>query len=242
MLAQAYPGPPLTAGVVLNLAGITPGPGRDVGQNIALALAACTAAKQAGAQHAFIISSAAVYGPGTGTDLAEDAPLNPVNLYGHAKAAMESAVQQWQAAQTGTSPQITILRIGNILGLDALIGAANPAKSVILDPVPNVPGGPVRSYIGPRSLAQVLARLCDLALQGTSLPTVINIAAAPPVAMATLLDAAGQLWHYGPPNPAVVARVVLATDRLHALVPLPSSAGLPATMIAEWQSLHKGQA
>ena len=242
MLVEPYPGPPLTSGIVLNLAGVTPGPGRDVDQNVPLALVACNVAKQAGARHVFIVSSAAVYGPGTGTDLTEDTPLNPINPYGRAKVAMEIAVQQWQAAQTGRTPAITILRIGNILGLDALIGAASPTKSVILDPVPDALGGPVRSYIGPCSLAQVLAQLCYAALQSKPLPSVINIAAAPPVAMAALLDVANQPWHYGPPNPAVVARVVLATDRLQAIAPLPPSAGLPSTMIAEWHTLNNGQA
>lgn len=242
MLARPYPGPPLTQGVILHLAGITPGPGRDLADNTPLAIAACTAAMQAGARHVFITSSAAVYGPGTGADLTEGAPLNPVNPYGHAKAAMETAVLQWKAGQTGAAPAVTILRIGNVLGLDALIGAADPAVPVILDPVPDAPGGPVRSYIGPRSLAAVLAHLCQAAMAGTPLPAVINIAAAPAVAMAALLVAADQPWRYGPSNPAVVARVVLATARLQALAPLPANAGQPATMIAEWRSLHKGPA
>lgn len=240
MLAAPYRGPDLSGGVLLNLAGVTPGTAKDAAKdmadNTALAMAACTTAQTMGLRHIFIVSSAAVYGPGDGVDLTEDAPLSPANPYGHAKLEMERQVLAWHARQPAP-PRLTILRIGNIVGLDALIGAAQPGVETLLDPVDNAPGGPVRSYIGPRSLAQVLAQLCSAAITAHPLPAILNITAAPAVAMADLLAAAGQPWRYGPANPAVIARVVLSADRLTTLFPHPPTT--PAAMIAEWRSLQR---
>ncbi|MDZ4136856.1 MAG: NAD-dependent epimerase/dehydratase family protein [Paracoccaceae bacterium] len=223
-----------SGGVVLCLAGVTGGPGLT--QNTALALAACAAARRIGARHVFIASSAAVYGPGLPMNLAEDAPLRPVNAYGVAKRAMEAAV--------GDQPGITMLRIGNIVGADALLGQALPDQpasgQVVLDPVPGQPGGPVRSYIGPVTLAAVLARLCGLAVRGEALPRALNIAAPPPVAMADLLTAAGIGWRFGPENPGVVARVGLDTRRLAGLVEIAPDAGQPGVMVAQWRGLLGG--
>ncbi len=136
---------------------------------------------------------------------------------------------------------MTILRIGNVLGADALIGGAGGRGITTLDPVPGCEGGPLRSYIGPRSLAFVLAGLFQQAALGQRIDPVLNIAVSPAVAMADLLDAAGLDWRFGPINPNVVPRVVLDTSRLQALVPLSSDAALPNRMIAEWQEL-KGKA
>ena len=241
MLAEGYGGPPLPGGVVLNLAGVTAGPGARLEANGDLALAACEAARQSGARHVFLASSAAIYGPGEGADLTEERVPRPANPYGLAKARMEQRALDWQAAQGDGAPGLTLLRIGNVLGSDSLIGGliggAKPGHPVVLDPVPGAAGGPVRSYIGPRSLARVLAQLCVLAASGTALPPILNIAAAPPVAMADLLNAAGLNWRWGPDNPAVVARVVLATGRLQRLVAVPPQAGQAAAMIDEWRSL-----
>ncbi len=222
--------PPVAAsGVVLCLAGGRVGPG----ENTALALAALHAAVAQGARHVFLASSAAVYAPGPGP-LHEDAEPNPPSAYGQEKLAMEQAAQAF-AAKAGTP--LTILRIGNVAGADALLGSVRDGP-VRLDPCAGGPGGPLRSYIGPVTLAAVLGRLATLAGAREALPPILNIAAPLPVRMAALLDAAGLPWSYAAENPAAVPAVVLDTALMQSLQRLPPQASLPRVLVAEWQSLQ----
>jgi len=236
MLAQPFPGGIAPGGVVLNLAGVTDARA-PMENNVTLALAACRAAAEAGARHVFLLSSAAVYGAAAAHDMAEDDAVQPLNPYGHAKRHMELCALDWAA---DAKTPVTILRLGNVAGADALLGRAGLAwagQKMSIDPVPGHPGGPVRSYIGSRSLADVLAGLASLALTGAELPSIVNIAAGPPVTMGSLLDAAGITWVYGPENPAVIPRVGLNTRRMQRLFPLAAEAALPATMVAEWREV-----
>lgn len=229
MLAEPCPNG-AASGVTMCLAGVIQnGPG-DLAQNESLALAACRAAVEQGGKHVFLASSAAVYGSSPNL-LREDTSLAPIGAYGEAKAAAERSAQ---AALAGGEPGLTILRIGNIAGLDALLGAMKPDVPVRLDAVAGQPGGPVRSYIGPVSLARVLVQLAGLAARGVVLPRVINVAAGA-VSMADLLDAAGANWSFGGLNPTVIPRVEMDVTVLHHLVDLPPQAGDPAAMVAEWR-------
>ncbi|HMO06789.1 MAG TPA: NAD-dependent epimerase/dehydratase family protein, partial [Paracoccaceae bacterium] len=111
----------VASGVVLLLAG-----GRSAaGQDAALARATLRAAQAQGARWVFLASSAAVYGPGEG--LAESASAAPVSAYGEAKRAMEMAAHDVRGVP------VTLLRIGNVVGADGLIGAAMPGQPVLLD-------------------------------------------------------------------------------------------------------------
>lgn len=221
------------SGVVLCLAGVIRGSLDALAQNESLAMAACAAALAHGGRHVFLVSSAAVYGR---SDVAinEQTPTAPLGAYGRAKLAMEQAALDWYRAG---GPGLTILRIGNIAGLDTLLGGVTPDQTVLVDPVLGQKGGPVRSYIGPQSLGFVLAKLAALAAQGQPLPKVLNVAAVPAVSMGDLLDAAGAPWRFGPPNPDVIAKVELDVDLLAGLVDLPPSTGKPAEMVAEWKGL-----
>lgn len=224
-------------GVVLCLAGVIRGGPTELARNEALALAACSAAAEQGARHVFLASSAAIYGP-SDSALSEQARPAPPGPYGAAKLMMERAAarvaRDWHRAD---GPGLTILRIGNIAGFDALLGGMIPGTSVWLDPVEGQRGGPVRSYIGPLTLGAVLAQLMGLAATGKRLPRVLNIAAAPAVSMADLLVAAGADWGYGQPDPAVVPRVELDTGLLRRLVDMPAQAGQAAALVAEWRSM-----
>ncbi|MFT7058269.1 MAG: nucleoside-diphosphate-sugar epimerase [Pseudorhodobacter sp.] len=224
----------VAGGVILALAGVTRG--GDLAQNTDLALAACHAAASQGARHVFLASSAAVYGA-SDAPLTEDAATAPAGAYGEAKLAMERAALDWHAKAGPNAPSLTILRIGNIAGLDALLGGAKPGLPVVLDPVAGSDEGPVRSYIGPVTLGAVLARLATVSAAREALPTVLNIATPLPVTMAALLDAAGIDWGFGAPRAAAIARVVLDTSRLQSLSRLPPPAGRPAAMVAEWRGL-----
>ena len=221
------PPPPLPDGlIVLHLAGKTNGSRDELAQNAAVTEAACQAALSANARHMFLMSTAAVYAPGPGL-LDETAPPAPLSPYGASKLAAETVAAQLMPGR------LTILRLANLAGADALLGPLRP--EVVLDPVAGQAGGPVRSYIGPRALAQVLADLLLLAANGTVLPDVLNLAQQPPVAMADLLQARGQPWRFGPPRASAVARVALNTDRLAALVALPRTS--PAALIADMTSV-----
>lgn len=223
------------SGVILCLAGVIRGTPETLALNEALAMAACRAAAVQGARHVFLASSAAVYGA-SDMALSEQAIPAPLGDYGRAKLAMENTALGWQQPD---GPGLTILRIGNIAGLDALLGGLKPGQPAQLDPVIGQSGGPVRSYIGPLSLGAVLVQLVGNAVAGKPLPKILNIAGAPPVRMGDLLDAAGADWRYGAPNPAVLPKVELDVRLLAECVDLPPSAGQAAAMVAEWRDLAK---
>ena len=93
----------------------------------------------------------------------------------------------------------------------------------------------MRSYIGPRALAYVLAQLMRSAGLGKAMPKILNIATQPPVFMADLLKAAKLPFQFAPPETSVLAKVCLSTARLAGLADLPSQS--PDDLIADWRSL-----
>ena len=218
-------------GVILHLAGVTRGSPAELAVNVALVRSLASAARRKGAAHVLFASTVAVYRPGP-QDLAETTGADPVSDYGRAKREAELALAE---DLSGSGTGLTCLRIGNIAGADALLGgqAASGATRVALDPVPGQLMGPERSYIGPLTLAKVLA---GLILVAPTLPEVLNIAQPGAVAMGDLLTAAGLPWGFGPERPGTVPRVVVSADRLAALMPLaPATAG---GLVAELHSLE----
>ena len=214
----------LRGSVVICLAGVTRGDA--LGLNTDLALAVMRAADDGGAARVLVASSAAVYPP-SDRDMAEGDAPDPQSPYGRAKAAMEAAVL------AAPGPARSVLRIGNVVGADALIGGARPGVPVVLDPVPGVDGGPLRSWIGPVTLARVLRELCGI----RDLPPVLNVAQPGPLRMAALLEAAGIPWRYGPARPGVVGRATMDVTSISGLlephVPPATGEGL----VAEWRGL-----
>jgi nucleoside-diphosphate-sugar epimerase len=209
--------------VILHLAGSTDRTPAALAQHPELAGAVAQAAARSGARHLLFASSGAVYAPGS-QDHVEDEPPHPASDYGRAKLAAEIAL-------AGPVPA-TRLRIGNVAGADALLSPR--VGDVVLDPVPDRPGGPMRAYVGPQVLARVLAHLATL---GQTLPEVVNLAQAPAVAMADLLVASGRPWRFGPPNPQVLPRLGLDLARLVRLMPdLPAAS--PAGIVADLAALQ----
>lgn len=231
MLEEPYNGPALKGGIVINFAGVTRGSPEALQQNVTLAQVACETARQQEAAHVFLLSSAAVYGSGKGASFGESAECEPLSAYGEAKLAMERAVQ-------GQS-NVTILRLGNVVGADALIAGNTGGGTVVLDPSPTGIGGPERSYIGPVSLGSVLLQLCQLAMTLPNLPAVLNVAAPDVVGMAEVLTAAQMDWRFGPPNPAMLPKIELDVARLQAILPLPMQTADAQSMVNEWRSLHE---
>ncbi len=229
MLAAPCPALDPAPAAILNLAGVPPGgPGRSDG-NLVLARAAAGAARSAGCRHLFLASSAAVYG--ATANGRESHPPHPASRYGADKARMESAARRW------AGPRVTILRIGNVVGADGLLGAARPGVPVMLDPAGTYARGPLRSWIGPATLAATLAALVARALAGRTLPSVVNVAQTPPLPMASLLEAAGMPWQFGAPCPATIAQVALDTRRLAGILAAPLRPACPAGLVAEWRNL-----
>ena len=234
-LAQAARG----TRAILCLAGPVPG-GRAgataepelLRQHSTLALATLEAAARAAEQtgrppHVFLASSAAVYGAATGL-LREDQPLMPLSPYGRAKAEMEQAALA-RAAELGLP--LTQLRIGNIAGLDAILGGWRPG--FCLDRFPTGLS-PQRSYIGAARLAEVLIWLLRTGARADgdtpqpALPQVLNIAQPGPVEMAALLRAADLPYDTRPAPTGALPEVALDVSRLiRLLAPKATSAPPP---------------
>lgn len=214
----AYASAAAGASVILNLAGRVGGSAGDDADHASLALAALRAARDAGVAHVFLASSAAVYG---NSPFARETDARaPVTGYGRAKAAMEETALAWAAAHRG-GPGLSLLRIANVAGADALLAAAPGAGPQLLDVFPDGTG-PRRSYLGPRALAGILSRLFGHARQGGALPEVVNVALDGAVAMEALLAAAGRTWAARPAPAAALPVVRLDVTRLAAIAgPLP---------------------
>ncbi len=206
---------------VLCLSGVVPGRG-DLAGNIALALAAVRAAEP-GAR-VLLASSAAVYGAGAGP-LEEEADPVPVSDYGRAKLTMER-----QAARLGAARgvAVTSLRIGNVAGVDAILGNWRPGFQ--LDRFADG-RTPRRSYIGLATLARVLGDV----LAAPGLPPVLNIAAPGTLAMGDLLAAAGLGWTPRAAPDGAIAEVRLATARLQRLTRFTPADSRAEEMVAQWR-------
>ncbi|MEO5614326.1 MAG: NAD-dependent epimerase/dehydratase family protein, partial [Cypionkella sp.] len=191
-----------------------------------LAEACCVAAAQAGIGQVLLASSSAVYGVNGGLACHEDTPTHPVNDYGRSKLEAEAVADRWRARGLA----ITALRIGNVAGADALLAGITPGQPTKIDCF--IDGtGPVRSYIGPITLADVLARLL-----GQKLPPVLNIGAPNPVAMADLAQAAGADWQYQPAPATAYQRIVLDCRLLAQHYSFTENQSDAAAMVAEWSA------
>ena len=213
-------------GAILCLAGVTPAgaAAREdrLEANVDLGIAALTLMQAAKVPRLLLASSAAVYGAGA-DGMHEGAALSPLNAYGRAKLAMERAV----LARAGAGAGVTMLRIGNVAGADAILGGWRPGMT--LDRFADG-RTPRRSYIGPVTLARVLHDLC----QGGALPDMLNIAAPGEVEMGPLLDAAELKWTSREAPPEAVAQVRLDTNALEARVAFAPENGTPTGLVGEW--------
>ena len=217
------------------LSGVTPATGHDMAANTVLAQAAMAAAQAAGLRRVLLASSAAVYGgvPRHAGDPPqhESDPAAPSSDYGRSKLAMEAAAAPFRDAGL----QVCALRIGNVAGADALL--LNAPGQITLDRFADG-GGPVRSYIGPETLARVLLALCDPAIV---LPAVLNLAAPRPVTMQALAEAAGLPWSWRPAPPAAMQWQVMDCQALAALVPIMDSEAEPGTLISQWRRAQESR-
>lgn len=232
---------------VLSLAGPVPGGAggaNSAGTETDLAAHAALARVLLGAVPAgvpvLLASSAAVYGrpedAGDDSWLSEAAPLPPraaLSPYGQAKFDMEAVAH--------AAPAVTCLRIGNVAGLDAVLGGWRAGFR--LDAFPDG-RTPRRSYIGPSQLAAVLAGLLMRAGvrsgAGQGRPAVLNVAAPGVVEMGALLEAAGLAYETQTAPVTAIPRVALDTRLLLAHLPDDLAAAMaPVTapaLVADWRA------
>lgn len=209
---------------ILCLAGVIPGRGDNMKDNVALAEAAIRAGAKAGAR-VFLVSSAAVYGAQTGI-LLELSQLRPQTDYGRAKMEME---MRGLALGAELGVPVCILRVGNIAGLDAILGGWQPGfKLDVFDDGRS----PRRSYIGVQELARVIAEV----LITPDLPKIMNIAAPGTVEMGALLDAANLRWTPRQALDSAIPEVCLNTKVLEQIV--RSKLANPTRLVEEWRMLQ----
>lgn len=170
--------------------GATPGQAADMSLNVDLAESCLKAAYEAQVPRVLLASSSAVYGVGEGRPFIETDDLKPVNAYGSAKAHMEEVGLQWRDCGL----DVCCLRIGNVAGADALLKHRGETTPRHIDQYADGLG-PQRSYIGPRTLGNVLM---SLAAHKGPLPACLNIGTPDPVRMEDLATAAGMAWDYVP--------------------------------------------
>lgn len=212
-------------------AGVTPSAGADLSLNAALVTASLDAALAAGIGRVLVASSSAVYGAGNGAAMDETAALAPANDYGRAKIVAEIACEPWR----NKGLAISCLRIGNVVGADALLLNARTAtaeKPLRLD-VFDDGRGPIRSYIAPGTMARVLE---TLALTD-GLPAVLNLAAPQPVTMESLVAQTHAPWSGGTAPATAFQHITLDCSRLACLFPFAATDSDPKSMVADWQSL-----
>lgn len=175
----------------------------------------------------FLASSAAVYGASEGPCREADPPA-PCSDYGRAKLAMEAAV--------AGAPGVVVLRIGNVVGADALLGSRSEGVrrlDVFADG-----RAPRRSCIGPQALVRALARLVRLAVAGAELPGVLNLALPGMVGMEALLDAAGEPWQAVPAPATALAGVELDVGAALRLGLVPEHGATAHRILADLQAVE----
>lgn len=205
----------------------------DLTTNIELVHRSEALAEACGARRVLHFSSAAIYGPGV--NLCEDDPPRPANAYGQSKLAMEAAVR----ALPASNRRHCCLRLANVVGADSLAPALTAQDAPVrLDRFADG-AGPLRSYIAPGDLAEVLLSLSRLAPE--ALPDVLNVTAPEPVTMESLVHAAGRplIWQDAPET--AVQSVTLDGARLARLFRFMYLRGTAERMIEDWHTLETAQ-
>ena len=202
----AAPPPPLrhpVSGILLLAGGTSDEALRSA---VPLAEAACDVGEREGVP-VLLASSQAVYGLQSGP-LTEDAPCAPTNPYGLSKLAMERA----------TGGRATALRIGNVVGCDALAHSANRG-ALRLDRFDDG-ASPRRSYLSAVGLKDIVLALLD---HPDALPTALNVADVGTLEMADLLAAAGVSWTWQPAPPTAIREFALDVSLMQSILPRPAA-------------------
>ena len=208
--------------IVLNLAGATHHGAEPVANMNTLLAEKILDASQA--KPVFLISSAAVYGPQKGR-LSEDTQVMPISEYAEDKVEMEKIAKKHSNAR--------ILRLGNVLGADALLGVKR--DHYLVDRFADGQS-PRRSYIAPHQFGMIIAQLVN---QFNSLPKLLNVATPRPVSMGALLDAANLNWEAQPAPKTAISEVALDTTRLEKHITFDANASDAEVLVNDWKIVSK---
>ena len=215
---------------VLALWGATAGSDAALAVNSDLALEAMRIARAGGADRVLHSSSIAVYAP-SDRPLSENDLIAAPNAYGVAKSMMETVVR------SDADPRSCALRIGSVAGAESLAASVDTYLAAKNKTPLNLHRfssgkGPVRSYIAPSDLAQIIETLALRPLG--EIPDSLNIGSARPVTMDALLTATDIPFDWKPAPDGAREYAVLNTDRLHELVALPATDSDPARIVRDW--------
>lgn len=225
--------PPFDCMIVLS--GIVPKPGADFSLNSDIGTASLAAAAHLGIKTVFLASTSAVYGTHQNHPFRESDPTHPVNAYGHSKLIMET---QCLAQAQALGITLCCLRIGNVAGADAVLinaQALPPDGKLALDVFPDKKT-PLRSYIGPDTLARVL---CTLVHKRGDIPAVLNIAAPHPVTMQALARSAGVPFELRPVEDQGHQYVTLECSALALLYSFDPVDSEPDEMVRQWRNAQQ---
>lgn len=234
---------------VINLIGVTRADAiaQMEGMNVRFVVDLFSCAAQSGVAHIVLASSAAVYGAAAPTPLSETTPLAPVTAYGRTKARMEDAALNWSARNGG--PAVTIVRIGNVAGADALLRSASRHAGHIPMPLHVLPDGsaPLRPYIGPHDFFRAMRAIANRkTVAGRA--DIFNLAHPVPLALDALLMAYRDLilpeliWAAQPLPDGTPPKVIFDTAKLAELIDLPCAADQAretARQVTQLRSLSK---
>ena len=124
------------------------------------------------------------------------------------------------------------MRIGNVLGADALLQTAAKATQeapLLLDRFADGTG-PRRSYVGPVTLLRIVE---TLARHTGPLPSVLNIAAPAPIAMEDLLNAGNFPWTWRPALAGARQDITLSCEKLKNYYDFSPSDSLPNAILSQ---------
>ena len=210
---------------IINMIGATRGDDAQLHDtNVGFVKTLLEKAAETGVAHVVLVSSAAAYGAGGADPFTEDTPLNPLTPYGKSKATMERVTMEFAA--NNNRPAITIARIGNVAGADALTAAAKRHISAGTEmPLHQLSDGsaPIRSYIGPRDLFLAMKALSD---PHDGPPRVVNVVHPQPVGLDEVLSAYQNhvlpdlKWAGTPAPDGTPQSVVLSAETLQSIVKL----------------------
>lgn len=182
-------------------------------------------AQVAGVAHVILMSSAAVYGAAGPAPLPETTPTAPLTPYADSKVAMERLAHDRSRHSNAT--RISILRVGNVAGSDALVTHAHRhAREGMPMLLHRFADGavPWRSYIGPLDFFHAVHTITQQPPDTLRMLNVAHPQAVPLDAM--LLGYRNHLlptlkWVDAPAPKGIPPRVVLDTSTLEALQPFP---------------------
>lgn len=233
---------------LINMIGATTGDAAHLhDSNVRFVEDLLTVAADTGVAHVILCSSAAIYGQAGRSPSHETDTPAPITPYAESKAAMEEIAKTLSADKVfrAKGPKITVLRIGNVAGADALLAAAErhtKAKTPL--PLHRFADGSAatRSYLGPRDLFETIRRMIiiDTPLHtiNTTHPQAVTLDALVRAYKTHLLP--DLTWEDTPAPDIIPPVVTLSADKISRLVPfrtLTDPADDLAAQVAHYRSL-----